>query len=566
MDDIKNLSLEDLAALSAEKNEALAALFAAVGDDGTPSDEQVAEAEALSADISAIAAQSDVLKTAASERTDKFAGIKAQFAAAPEDAETEEERKAREAEEASAEEASVEAEPEAEPEPVVAGGTKRAGNVKRVARKTTRPQAPAVAEEPRLTITASADTGFATGAEIDLDGVGIALQNRVRGFSKPTKAMAGADIPMQHYGVATIRTSTPDEFVIDNRTPDHMAVLTAAANETRLPGGSLTKAQPLVAAGGWCAPSETIYDLCEGETLEGLISVPEVTVRRGGFNFTKGPQFADFYGVPWTDGAGFLQTEAQAIAGDTKECFTIECPEFDEVRLDAVGLCIKVPILTEAGYPELIRRITSGSLTAHQHRLSWEVIRRMVALSGAARDFTAAGKGATVTDSLEAFGLVADQRREQYRLALNSSMEVVLPFWVKAMFKNDLARRSAVGVETVSDAQLMAHFTERHLAVQFVYNWQPLSGVAGATLLNPTEVYPPTYQALMYPAGTFVVGKADVINLNAVYDAASLEENVYTGTFMEQGLLVANMCYDSNLITLPVCNAGRTGASDITCA
>jgi hypothetical protein len=101
----------------------------------------------------------------------------------------------------------------------------------------------------------------------------------------------------------------------------------------------------------------------------------------------------------------------------------------------------------------------------------------------------------------------------------------------------------------------------RNLAVQFVYGWQPLSAVsAGAA-----DGYPDSYQVLMYPAGTFVAGVADVINLSAVYDAASLEENVYTGTFMEQGLLVAEMCYDSDLITLPVCNAGRTGAQDFTC-
>lgn len=555
MDDIKSLSLEDLAALAVEKREALDALFAI---EGTPTDEQVAEAEGLAEDIAALSAESDSRAEAAAARDEKFAALKGQFAdkgADDEDEETEEERKAREAEEQAAADEEAAATAAAEDEAAAAGKDPVVASGKRPATKRPRPKAPVLADEKRVTITASADTGFATGAEIDLDGIGVALQNRVRGFARPSSAMRGADIPMQHYGVASIRTETPEELVID-KTKDHMAVLAAAAQESRLPNGSLT------AAGGWCAPSETIYDLCEGETLEGLISVPEVTVRRGGINFTKGPQFADFYGVPWTDGAGFLQTEAQAIAGDTKDCFTIECPEFDEVRLDAVGLCIKVPILTETGYPELVRRITSGSLTAHQHRLSWEVIKRMVALSGAARDFTLAGKGATVTDSLEAFGLVADQRREQYRLALNSSMEVILPFWVKAMFKNDLARRSAVGVETVSDAQLTAHFTERHLAVQFVYNWQPLGALVGA----PVELYPASYQALMYPAGTFVVGKADVINLSAVYDAASLQENVYTGTFMEQGLLVANMCYDSNLITLPVCNAGRTGAQDLTCA
>jgi hypothetical protein len=70
---------------------------------------------------------------------------------------------------------------------------------------------------------------------------------------------------------------------------------------------------------------------------------------------------------------------------------------------------------------------------------------------------------------------------------------------------------------------------------------------------------------VLYPAGTFVVGKAPVINLSAVYDAASLQVNLYTGLFTEQGILVAEMCYDSDLVTLPVCNSGRVGAADLTC-
>jgi hypothetical protein len=70
----------------------------------------------------------------------------------------------------------------------------------------------------------------------------------------------------------------------------------------------------------------------------------------------------------------------------------------------------------------------------------------------------------------------------------------------------------------------------------------------------------------MYPAGTFVKGTADVINLSTVYDAASLATNVYTGLFTEQGLLVAKQKFHADLVTLPICNAGRTGAANLTCA
>jgi hypothetical protein len=83
--------------------------------------------------------------------------------------------------------------------------------------------------------------------------------------------------------------------------------------------------------------------------MDGILSLPEVNVTRGGIKFTKGPQWADIYG-----NIGFTQTEAQAIAGTTKPCYEVTCPTFTDVRLDAVGLCIKAPILTNAAYPEVV--------------------------------------------------------------------------------------------------------------------------------------------------------------------------------------------------------------------
>jgi hypothetical protein len=309
--------------------------------------------------------------------------------------------------------------------------------------------------------------------------------------------------------------------------------------------------ESLVAANGWCAPSETFYDLAADESLDGILSLPEVQVRRGGMRFTPGPQFADFYA-----NAGFVQTEAQAIAGTTKPCYEVSCPTFTDVRLDAVGVCIKVPILLNAAYPEMVNRFTSGTLVAHQHMVNANVIGRMVTASGAARVF--AGLGSSVSDSLEAASLVADQRRQSQRLAFNRTVEMVVPFWVKSMWLNDLSRRTGLTGSDANEAALNAFWAGRNVNINYVYDWQVID--------ETVEVYPATYQALIYPAGTFVKGVSPVINLSAVYDAASLAGNLFTGLFMEQGLLVAKKQYGSDLVTLPNCSAGRTGAANFTCA
>jgi hypothetical protein len=535
MDKFDTLDETALAALRTEKHTALQTLLASE----TPSVDDVATATALAAEVKEIDAEIAARTTAATEAGEQFAALKAEFSG---ETETETEDEVTEPEGETEEPEEVETEVEA-PEAEVAASAK-GKQVARLAAKTARPPAPAVEETGRVSITAAADVpGFALGADLsDMRRVGEAVVSKMRGFQPPNGDGETEDI--RKFPVASFRLDFPEDLQI-NRGTDEMEVLSHAANETRLEGESL------VASAGWCAPSETLYDLCAGETLDGILSVPEVQVNRGGIKYTSGPDFSTLY-----TNTGFVQTEAQAIAGTAKTCYEVACPTFTEARLDAVGLCIKVPILLNSAYPEVTERTTSGAMIAHQHRINARVIAAMATASGAARVIT--GLGATMADTLEGLELLADQKRQQYRLGLNETLEVVVPFWVKGAYRNDLGRRVGVGADAVTDQMIGAHFAARNLKVSFVYDWQDL--------VITDEAYPATYNALMYPAGTFVKGVSDVINLNAVYDAASLAVNTYTGLFMEQGLLVARMCFTSDLITLPICNAGRTGASNLTCA
>jgi hypothetical protein len=365
--------------------------------------------------------------------------------------------------------------------------------------------------------------------------------NRMSGFQPPNGD--GETEDLRKFGVASIKRPYPEELTID-RGSDDMEVLYRAMDESRLEGGSLT------AAAGWCAPSETLYDLCAQETAEGILSIPEVNVKRGGIKYTTGPDFSAIY-----SGVGFLQTEAQAIAGNTKACYEVPCPSFTDVRLDAIGLCIKVPILLNSAYPEVTNRIMSGAMIAHQHKVNASVISRMVTLAGTAnavKDF-----GGTAQNTLANLELLADRLRQKYVLSMNQTMEVVLPFWIKAAIRSDLSLRTGTDVQAITDQVINAHFAARKLKVQFVYDWQALTDYA------TTEGYPATYQALIYPSGTFIKGTTDVINLSAVYDAASLAVNTYTGLFFEEGLLVAKMCNEAMLVTMAVCNAGKTGVANI---
>lgn len=532
--------LSNLAELSderlAEYGDEVRAAFDALIATESPTNEQIDQAEAYADAVDAVEAEKASRTEAAASLADRTNALRSRFTT--DQAEGEDEGAEATAADDEPDEAATEGEGEAESTQAAARP-----RVRELATRVPRPRAPAQTRQP-ISITAAADVPeFATGTALEsLETVTTAMLNRMRGFGVPSGD--GETENLQHYGVAQFRMDFPAELTID-RHSDDMEVLAYAGRENRLPGNSL------VASGGWCAPSEQLYDLCTGETTEGILSVPEVNIARGGIKYTSGPDFSTIYTA-----VGFSQTEAQAISGTAKTCFEVPCPSFTEVRLDVVGLCIKAPILTNAAYPELVQRWVSGSLIAHQHKVNAKVIAAMATAAGAAKVIT--GVGTTSGDTLGGLELIADGLRQKYRLSQSASMEVVVPFWVKGAIRSDLANRAGVAPEVVTDAIIAAHFSARNLAVSYVYDWQDLAA-------PPAVAYPTTYQALMYPAGTFIKGTSDVINMNAVYDSASLAANIYTALFFEEGVLVAKMCNEATLVTLPVCNAGRTGAQNFTC-
>ena len=530
---------ERLAEYLAEVRAAFEELAAA--DD--PTDAQLDEAEALADHIDAIVAEQGGREEKAASRAERAAALRNRYAQVDEaeDGGDEEEEEPGSAEDEPSSE--IELPPLEEP----AAAAVKKPVVAALAKKVSRP---AVTTNPRLpvVITAAADVPeFATGSHLpDMKTVGMAAINRMKGFAPPTGD--GTTEDLRYYGVASFHLDFPDDLTID-RGKDEYEVLVHAGNEHRLPGKSLT------AAGGWCAPSETIYDLCTGATTEGILSVPETNWARGGIKFPTTPDFSTVY-----SSVGFCVTEAQAIAGTPdKTCFEVPCPTFSEVRLDACGLCIKIPLLTQAGYPEVVDFWTSQSMIAHQHKMNNKTILAMVAAAGTAKTVTAAGS--TAADTTDHLTLMAEGIRSKYRLSQTATLEVVVPWFVKSAIASDLRQRTGQ-LDPVSDEQVNAEFAARHLNVQFVYDWQDSSFPAGTA---PAIAWPANYTALMYPAGTFVRGSNDVINLSAVYDAASLVKNTYTGLFMEQGWGLAKLCYEAQIVTLPICNGGKVGAASLAC-
>jgi hypothetical protein len=405
-----------------------------------------------------------------------------------------------------------------------------------------------------VVITAGADVyGHATGTELDFSEVAVALNRKATSLPR---AAAGGPRFSNQYTIAQIQKPVDPRFVVADDDPS--AAISFASAEHNTPKGSL------LASGGWCAPSETWYDLLDLSTTSGIISLPEVTANRGGFRLIPGggAQFQDIY----TD-TGFCFTEAQDIAGDygsgggvqPKPCYSVECPEWTDYRLDVCGICVRAGYLQNRAYPELTADVLRKTLTAHRHRLAANKINQIVTGSTAVAIPTNGTDPGAAAPILNAVELQAIDIRTKYRMDVDATLEGVFPVWAKALFRADLAYRRGKAEIDVTDAEIMAWLRQRGIAAQFVYNWQDLGQVSAATAL------PTTLAFLIYPAGTWVAAVSDVIDLGVVHDSSLMAFNNYTAAFVEEGYVMLPVGPESRVIELEVCPSGSIGSRSIAC-
>lgn len=577
-ENLSDLSAADLGDLRSKAVDAFQTLYAG----GEFTDEDLATLGTLTEGIEALSAEISTREQAAAERAAKAAEMAAKVGAdkpAPADDEEDdtpaEEKAEAEADSAEAEaekaekkakaaaaDVETEAQVDAEPEAVTAAAPRGPIKLSGIRRHVHTP-APAITEEtsvedttPKARMTVADVPGFAADSDATFEDLAVALDRRLQGFNSgayAAAARAGRAMSERH-SLAVVRKAFDERATVG--TPESAdAAMAFAVNEKNLPGGSL------VAAGGWCAPSETVYDLLEDESRDGLISLPEINVTRGGIKFTKGPKFADLYAAP-----SFNFTEEEAKAGKylpdaanqgankvgAKPVYHVPCTDFEEVRLSAAGLHIQAGLLQQRGYPELVARTIRGALVAHEHKMSERIIASMESQSTAVS--MDAGQIGAASPILTAIELQVEHYRYAQRLSRSTTLEAVFPYWVHGAIRTDLSRREGVDLIDVPDSRIDAWFRARGVNPQFVYDWQGITGDAGAF-----KTWPGSIKFLLYSAGTFVKGSQDVITLDTVYDSVLLGQNDYTALFTEEGYLVAKRGHDARVVTVPLNPNGGTG-------
>lgn len=374
----------------------------------------------------------------------------------------------------------------------------------------------------------------------------------------------------RHNGIEFARQFPENLRVMEGQ--DGYAIAEFAANERRLPGGSLIKSaqarlaqgRSITAAAAWCAISEVIYQLCELESLDGILSVAELQTSRGGWQIPidGGPNFASIWNGIGNAGVTHL-SETDVINDVAKVCTEIPCPDFEDIRLGVDYVCLTGGLLQRRGYPEIVARFSRGAMIALAHKINQGVIAAMEAASGPVITIPQIINGDDAASALlSAVELAIVDIKYANRMMFGLTLEVIMPMWFLAQIRAALARRRGVKALDVTDSEIMDWFAIRKAAPQFVYDWQdaytdlPLTGPGGAT---PLEAFPTSGRFMTYPSGTWVKAVQDVVSLDTIYDSTNLQTNQYTAIFAEDGWAMLQMCPDSRVYEVALDPSGVVG-------
>lgn len=426
------------------------------------------------------------------------------------------------------------------------------------------PNAAVHEERSETVIVASADVpGFTQGGIVENIGK-LADAMHARARMLPISRTGDPNI----YPVASLKREFT--FMLDeNSTPKQMNEVLTAATDTDI----------LLAAGGWCAPSEISYDFFNIVCEDGMIDLPTVGLNRGGVQYPTSPSFGDVVAIPdivwsWTE-----QDDIDALTSDSifKPCVRLECPTFIDRRADCFGFCVTAGNLVDYAYPELVANWLRFVMAIRAKATNAGIIDVMLDGGGSGDPISASIPvdhtgllGATTSALLTSIELSITDYREKFSMCADSILEVVLPRWANAVIRADLANRDGIDVFGVTNGMIADWFNLRGARVQFVGDWQVReAGAAGTATPGgavPLEQWPDTIEYMLFAPGTFVRGNGMSLDLGVTRDSVLNSTNDHTAAWAEDCFAILKPGHESRVVTVALCPSGEIGARTFTCA
>lgn len=216
----------------------------------------------------------------------------------------------------------------------------------------------------------------------------------------------------------------------------------------------------LVAAGGLCAPLETLYDVeVIGSAARPVRdALTRFQVERGGITYRPNTSAAAA-----VNGAGqWTMDDDEATDGREKSCYVVDCPGLESEFIWAAYLCLEFGNITTRFDPETTASNIQQGAIAHARLAENLLLSKMAADS---KLLTGARVIGAVRDLLVNVDKAQSYLRNRHRIDTAMPLQWMAPAWVRHLMRADLARQMAAGdwkeALGASDAMIAAWFSAR---------------------------------------------------------------------------------------------------------
>lgn len=398
--------------------------------------------------------------------------------------------------------------------------------------------------------------------------------------TRPVRVQAGPDLPSFSPGSEIVDVDALAQAMIERRESlgnssggdkvrvarmNYQHLLTLASEDPNQNALLLAKAAlptALTASGGFCAPSENVYNFIKVNSPEDLVQgfLPTMGAPRGAVNFPTSPDIRDAFALP----TSHAYTEQNDIDSVHKTTTVIPCPEWAECTVEAQYDILQFGNFAARALPEWVTHWTGLSMDVHDHLVSAKLAAKMVTLSNAAINVLASG-GATAT-LLSFANLAGADYRQDLRMPRAAPLDMMVPSWTYAAIRADLVRSGAkteLEALMISDAQINSWFAVNNLTLRPVTDWQ---GSIGGTVDTGASTFPQSLTFLVFAPGTFVRLDMGTLDLGLVRDSTLNQTNDYN-IFVESFETVCKPGLESRAYTIELCVNGEfSSLGDLTCS
>ena len=351
--------------------------------------------------------------------------------------------------------------------------------------------------------------------------------------------------------LAKLMSSYPEDRVLDGRSDvEKIEAVVASATDP----DSWTDA--MVASGGFCAPTEVVYDFCLiAEAIRPVRdALPSFRADRGGVRYPQSPGLADI------TSAITVHTDANDIAGDLKNCQAIDCSAFDEFLTQAIVRCLTFGNFGARAFPEQVEHWNALVMAAWARQAETELLDGIVAGSTAVTTPQVFG---SARDLIEAVIRAAAQFRSRNRMRSDARLRAMLPSWVPDQAAADLAYglQSEAGFLTNGREIIRQALANAGVNVSF-YVDSPSTGtsqIAPAQAVGALNAWTPDVQWGLWEEGHHVLLDGGSLDLGIVRDSTLNSTNDFQN-FAESFEGVASRGCESLWVTSTVCVNGTSGA------